>query len=368
LVYALRVTAELAAFSDSYAEARKKFVDAARKAGAKLASYKHPWERGPTGEALYLDVAVLGPGSASKVFVVGSGTHGIEGYSGSAAQRAWLRGRPRLPKDTAVVFLHAHNPWGFAHKTRVTEENVDLNRNFIDFSRPLPVNAGYAELHPQLLTADWNDAAVEAIFARLDAYRERVGEKAFSDAFNGGQYTHADGIFYGGARAQWANTAFRQAIATHLERARNVAFMDLHTGIGPWCEHIYLCFHAEGSPARERARAWWGERAVNLQGVTHKKLATYSGTIIDAVQDMLPEAEVTSIVVEFGTLPRREMQRAGLAQRWLRFEGPRDPVLAARVRREYEAAFYPKDPEWRRAVLEQSRDFIDKGVAGVGSW
>jgi hypothetical protein len=38
------------------------------------------------------------------------------------------------------------------------------------------------------------------------------------------------------------------------------------------------------------------------------------------------------------------------------------------VRREYEAAFYPKDPEWRRAVLEQSRDFIDKGVAGVGSW
>jgi len=358
---------ELAAFSDSYAEARKKFVDAARRAGAKLASYKHPDERGPGGEALFLDVSVLGPGDASNVFVVGSGTHGIEGYSGSAAQRAWLRGRPRLPKDTAVVFFHAQNPWGFAHKTRVTEENVDLNRNFIDFSRPLPANLGYEELHPLIAIRDWNEEAIAGVFAGLDAYREKVGEKAFSDAFNGGQYSRPDGVFFGGVRAQWANNAFRAAVETHLGRARKVGFMDLHTGIGPYLEHIYLCFHAEGSPARERARAWWGERAVNLQGVTHKKLATYSGTIIDAVAEMLPDADVTSIVVEFGTRPRHEMQRASMAQRWMRFEGPRDPVLAAKVRREYEAAFYPADPEWRHAVLAQSKEFIDRGVAGIGS-
>jgi hypothetical protein len=358
---------ELAAFSDTYAEARKKFVDAARRSGAKLASYRHPDQRGPAGEPLFLDVAVLGPGDASRVLVVGSGTHGIEGYPGSAAQRAWLRGRPRLPRDTAVVFFHAQNPWGFAHKTRVTEENVDLNRNFIDFSRAPPLNPGYDELHPAIAIKEWNDASIAGVFARLDAFRERVGEKAFSDAFNGGQYTHADGIFYGGARPQWANNAFRAAVETHLARVRKVAYVDLHTGIGPWCEHVYLCFHAEGSPARERARAWWGERAVNLQGITHKKLASYSGTIIDAFAAMLPQAEVTSVVVEFGTRPRQEMQRASMAQRWMRFEGPRDPVLAAKVRREYEAAFYPAEPEWRQAVLEQSRELIDRGVAGLAS-
>jgi len=38
------------------------------------------------------------------------------------------------------------------------------------------------------------------------------------------------------------------------------------------------------------------------------------------------------------------------------------------VRREYEAAFYPADPEWRKAVLVQSKEFIDRGVAGVGAW
>src|SRR5260221_10676662 len=173
---------ELAAFSDSYAEARKKFVDAARRAGAKIASYQHPDQRGPGGEALYLDVSVLGPGDASRVFVVGSGTHGIEGYSGSAAQRAWLRSRPRLPKDTAVIFFHAHNPWGFAHKTRVTEENVDLNRNFIDFSRPRPVNPGYEEVHPTITPERWNEASVATLFQRLAEFSRLGGEQAFSDA------------------------------------------------------------------------------------------------------------------------------------------------------------------------------------------
>jgi hypothetical protein len=358
---------ELSVFAGSYKEARDNFLRAARRAGAKHQAYHHPTERGPAGEPLYLDVSVLGPGNASNIFVVGCGTHGIEGYSGSAAQCAWLRGRPRLPKDTAVVFFHAQNPWGFAHKTRVTEENVDLNRNFIDFSKPVPANPGYEELHPQLLTQSWDQESIDAIFRRLDAFRERVGEKAFSDAFNGGQYTHADGIFYGGAQPQWANNAYRGAVETHLGRARRVSYLDLHTGIGPYGEHIYLCFHPEGSPARERARAWWGERAVNLAGVTHKALATYNGTIIDAFASLLPDAEVTTIVVEFGTFPRREMQRASLAQRWLRFEGQRDPVHAAKVRRDYETAFYPADPAWRRAVLEQSREFIDRGVKGIGA-
>ena len=347
---------EVAVFADSYREARDKFLRAARRAGAKHQAYRHPSERGPAGEPLFLDVSVLGPGNASRIFVVGSGTHGIEGNSDSAAQCAWMRGRPRLPKDTAVVFFHAQNPWGFAHKTRVTEENVDLNRNFVDFSRPPPANPGYTELHPHLVTETWDEVSIEAVFGRLDAFRERVGEKAFSDAFNGGQYTHADGIFYGGAQPQWANNAFREAVETHLGRARRVAYLDLHTGIGPYGEHIYLCFHPEGSPARERTRAWWGERAVNLQGVTHKALATYNGTIIDAFSGLLPDAEVTAIVVEFGTFPRREMQRAGMAQRWLRFEGHRDPVHAAKIRRDYETAFYPPDPAWRAAVLEQSRE------------
>ena len=359
--------AELDAFSTSYAEARDKFLEAAKQAGAALTHYMLPSEKGPDGGWLFLDVSLLGPAHAPRIVAAASGMHGIEGYPGSAAQIAWLLGRPQLPRDTAVVFFHALNPWGFAHKTRTTEENVDLNRNFIDFAKPLPQNHGYVELHPLLTPRSWDDTTLAEIFRQLDAYRERVGEQAFSDAFNGGQFSHVDGIFYGGSRPQWANGAIRAAIRDHLGQARNVAFLDLHTGIGPYGGHVYLCFHPEGSTARERARAWWGERAVNLEGVTHKKLAAYQGILVEPLGEMLPAAEVTALAIEFGTLPRRDMQRASMAQRWLRFEGARDPVLAARVRREYEAAFYPADPQWREAVLAQSREFIDRGVREIRS-
>jgi hypothetical protein len=265
-----------------------------------------------------------------------------------------------------MVFFHAHNPWGFAHKARGTEENVDLNRNFLDHTKPYPANPGYAEVHPIVTPAEWNDASIAGIFRGLDAVRQRVGEKAFSTAFNGGQYSHGDGIYFGGQREQWANYAFREAVAKHVAHAKHAAIIDLHTGIGPWLEHIYLCFHASGSAARERARAWWGERAVNLAGVTHKALADYQGVLIDAFAAALPKAQVTSIVVEFGTLKREEVQRANMGGRWLRYHGAKNPALARKVHAEFCEAFYPSDPRWRKAALEQSKEILDRGIAGIG--
>jgi len=361
--------ADLSVFSSSYTEAREKFLNAARQAGAYLEHHAHPSARGPHGEALYLDVAVLGRRDAPNVMVVGSGTHGIEGYPGSAAQTAWmLDGRAaRLPAGTAVVFLHGHNPWGFAHCQRVTEENVDLNRNFIDHDVPHPPNAGYEEIHPLISPPCWDEDSIGGVFAALDAFRDKVGEQAFSDAYNGGQYTRPDGFFFGGTRPQWSNTAFRDAVRTHAGHASRAAIIDLHTGIGPWLDHVFLCFHPQGSPAYERARQWWGERAVNRQGSTHKALAVYKGLLIDAFQAELPQAETTAVVIEFGTRSRADMQRANMSLRWLRVHGKDHPEVAAKVQAEYVEAFYPSDPAWRQAVLEQSRVFLDQAVAGIAA-
>lgn len=359
---------EAAAFSGTYLEARGKFVDAARASGARVYEFRHPTLKGPAGEPLCLDVAVAGPEQAERVLVVGSGTHGIEGFAGSAAQTAWLGSgwAKRLPARTAMVFFHAHNPWGFAWKARGTEENVDLNRNFLDHGKPYPENPGYAEVHPVVTPETWDDATQAEVFRRLDELRARLGEKAFSTAFNGGQFSHPDGIYFGGHREQWANYAFREAVVKHVAHAKHAAIVDLHTGIGPWCEHVYLCFHPEGSKARERARAWWGERAVNGAGITHKALADYRGILVDAFAQMLPKAEVTGVVVEFGTLPRVEIQRANMAARWLRYHGERHPGLARKVHAQFCETFYPSDPTWRAAVLEQSAEIFERGLAGIG--
>lgn len=356
-------------FVSAYGQARERFLHAADRVGASVTSYEHAQLRGPSGERLFLDVAVAGDPQASRRLVVVSGTHGIEGYSGSAVQIAWLKrlASAALPRDTAVLLFHAINPWGFAHRQRVTEENVDLNRNFVDHAAAYPANPGYAQLHPLLVPGEWTEQSIARIFSELDAFRARVGEQTFSDAYNGGQYDFADGVFYGGRRAQWSNQTFRLALSRHVAGARSAALIDLHTGIGNWCDHVFLCFHSPGSPAWERARRWWGERAVNRQGSTHKALAVYQGLLVNAFLEELPEVETTATVIEFGTRPRIEMQKASLSLCWLRKYGHLHPALAERIHADYVEAFYPSDPVWRAAVLAQSEGFLDQAVHGLAT-
>jgi hypothetical protein len=85
-----------------------------------------------------------------------SSTHGVEGYCGSGFRwTGWQRlGAAGLPSDTAVVMVHAINPYGFAWTRRVTEEGNDLNRNYVDHSRPYPLNEGYLEIAEWLIPKD----------------------------------------------------------------------------------------------------------------------------------------------------------------------------------------------------------------------
>jgi len=80
------------------------------------------------------------------MLVLISGTHGIEGFAGSACQAGILHAGIELPPDTGLLLVHAINPYGFAWGRRVNEDNVDLNRNFVSHGGSYPANPIYDEL------------------------------------------------------------------------------------------------------------------------------------------------------------------------------------------------------------------------------
>ncbi|TGQ05296.1 DUF2817 domain-containing protein, partial [Mesorhizobium sp. M00.F.Ca.ET.217.01.1.1] len=100
---------------------------------------------------------LLGRRDARKLIVLISGTHGVEGPFGSTCQTDWLgqKNLRRLPDDMAILAIHLIDPWGTAWSRRVNEDNVDLNRNFIDWSAGAPVNNGYAGLHDAVAYREW---------------------------------------------------------------------------------------------------------------------------------------------------------------------------------------------------------------------
>ena len=52
------------------------------------------------------------------------------------------------------LFVHGLNPYGWAHGSRTNENNVDLNRNYLDHAQGHAENPVYAELHELLTVSD----------------------------------------------------------------------------------------------------------------------------------------------------------------------------------------------------------------------
>ena len=166
-------------FSLSYRESRDKFLAAVEQAGASLTSVKHPLQ-GPEGEYLYMDIACLGPDNADNAIVIVAGTHGIEGFCGAGVQTAFLANSSALApfQDIKLVMIHGHNPHGFAWLRRVNEDNVDLNRNYVDFSEAQDPNEYYLEVKDLVLPEAFgedSEAAMQAWIADngVENYRKR---------------------------------------------------------------------------------------------------------------------------------------------------------------------------------------------------
>src|SRR6185437_7676641 len=223
-------------FSADYAAARRRFQSAARGAAVKPVSYLLPDYQGPSGESLTLDVARLGAADAQAALLLIAGTHGVEGLAGSGCLVGLLEDRlyEALPASCCLLLLHAINPYGFAWLRRVNEDGVDLNRNFVDFTQPLPSSEAYERLHDWLVPADWDGETRRAADAALAAHAQQHGMAALQAAVSGGQYTRPQGLFYGGVRETWsARMLFRVLSEVLPATVRRLAVLDLHTGLGP---------------------------------------------------------------------------------------------------------------------------------------
>ena len=366
-------------FSGDYSALRTRFLAAARTAGASLVEYLHPLH-GPDGERLATHVAYLGRNDARKLMVLISGTHGVEGPFGSACQTAWLsQNTPwQLPDDTAVLAIHLINPWGTAWSRRVNEDNVDLNRNFIEWQKAPPKNEPYGALHGALvcsaLEGPDHDAAAEAYEA---AKRQAGGYAGLAPIIEAGQYDFPDGLFYGGDGPVWSNRTLIDILSTFAQQAAEVVVFDLHTGAGPYGYPALLSVAESEHAGLDWGRSIFGPTlSVVVTGANATTdtgiAATATGYVSAAVRTALPKARVLPLVVECGTLDGATVSDAVQADNWLHLFGKVDTPLGGRIKETLRAAFIPEDADWQRTCLAASlrhfdRAFADlKAVGGAG--
>ncbi len=354
-------------FSATYAEARDKFRRAAKAAGGELDSLTHP-ENGPDGGELTTDVAWIGERGASRVLVMISATHGVEGFCGSGAQVDWLsRGEGgRIGADTAVLLIHAINPYGFSWLRRVTHENVDLNRNWIDFSSPLPENSSYDLLSDAICPSDWTDEAQAKSAQTLADFAAQKGFAALQAAVSGGQYRHASGVFYGGQGPTWSRRTQTAIFQTYLGGAEKVAIIDYHTGLGPWGFGEQIVTERSHTPSFQRATSWYGI-AITCPAEGNSTSADIQGDGLVGATALLPNAQVTGIALEVGTQDIIQVLGAVRADAWLHAHGdlasPQGQAIKAQIR----DAFYGDADDWKGMVAGQSLLVTRQALKGLAA-
>lgn len=352
-------------FSACYAQARERFLQAAAQAGLAVASEVHPLA-GRDGEELALDVAVDGPAGAPRLLLVSSGCHGVEGYAGSGVQVAMLRSaawRAFLrQQDVAVAYLHALNPHGFSHGRRATHENIDLNRNFVDFTAPLPRNPGYEALAPLLVPERWPAGAANLL--GLAGHVLRHGLRSAQTAVSAGQYTHPDGLFYGGTAPSWSQQALRRVLRRLGGGVTQLGWIDLHTGLGP--RGVGEAILAGPAASAARARAWWGAGVTSVDDGSSVS-SPLNGLMWQAAVQECPQAAFTGIVLEFGTVPMLQVLQALRADQWLQNHPGARAEHGEAIRRRLREVFEVDAPDWRRRVADQAFDAARRALEGLAA-
>ena len=353
-------------FSNSYSEARTKFRDAVAAWNGTLEVIKHP-SRGMDGQELSTDVAWFGRPEATRVLVLISGTHGVEGYCGSGAQVDWLRrGQAQnLPSNVGVLMIHAINPFGFEWTRRVNEDNVDPNRNWVNFSESLPKNPAYAELAEALCPSEWTDEIEEKTTRYLldwDAAHEEGG--ALQRAVTAGQYTHPLGLFYGGKSPAWSRRTQTAIFEKYLARTQRVGIIDYHTGLGPWGYAERLTVWPSDSPEFKRAAAWYGAAVTSPKSGTSVS-GDITGDSIEGSASLLGHAGVAAIAFEVGTAPVLEVLQALRADAWLHAYGNLQSEQGQRIKAQVRAAFYSETDTWKGMVAGQSLLACRQAIASL---
>ena len=218
-----------------------------------------------------------------------------------------MRTQP-LPPDTALILIHALNPYGFAWCRRVDAQNIDVNRNLMDHDAVAPDNPDYELLHGLLCPQEWSDATRLAGARTLSDFQARHGRTSLENALAKGQRSHDDGLFFGGRGPSWSIQLLRSTLATTVMHADRIILLDVHTGLGSYGGCQLICGIEEGSSRVAAVRRWLGDGALFFGAASgYERMA---GAIDSGIAALLDGIEVTPVTVEFGTLPTLDVLQA----------------------------------------------------------
>ena len=344
-------------FQSTYQEARTAFLNAARAAGARLSHHIPPSLQNHDPE-LAIDVAEWGPDDAEHVLLHISGTHGVEGYTGSAIQTAILEDAFELPPNTKLFMIHALNPYGMAYNRRVNESNVDINRNcFRDESKRGGTPDYYDVIDPVINPTSppgrWNMFYIKAAIAIL-----QHGFQALKQAVAGGQYEYPKGLYYGGDKTEDSVSFLETFVQQRCSQARDLTVIDIHTGLGEYGKELLMIDYKAPQNIDSLCKTYFGKDPFRSErtGIAYEA----SGQLSQGIAALLPDQKVYWFTQEFGTY--HPVRVASALRQENRYHHYGEGLPEHRSKQVLVDTFNPPDLDWRNQVVRRGKDVFQQAL------
>lgn len=325
-------------------------------------------------DGLYIDKILLPASNESKnLIILTTGVHGIEGYIGAVMLDVFFEEiYPTLnTENTGVLIVANVNPYGMKYMRRYNENNVDLNRNFIenwdDFDRSS--NKDYPKvvsfLQPE---GKMGNAFFHEVGFYLSLAKEAVltGADTISDALLTGQYEYPKGVYYGGNGDEKSTAYLKGVFAECLDGSyENIIHIDIHSGYGP--RYNMVIFNSVQDPTtEEEAKAAFGYDYI-IATDSEEFYETFGDTtdfFYRLARSKGSDKELYSTCFEFGTIGDGFLDSIislkftvdENRQHWYPTE---NEITSEMVRQNYLELFYPTEVKWREKTVQDFKDALN---------
>lgn len=363
-------------YKENYETSRQQFLQNVEDLKTTIPNLKHQAHAIPSQitQDLYTDSLYLPPpsGKTDRLLVILSGTHGVEGYVGSALQNIFIKENFWQKRDDnlGILLVHALNPYGFKLNRRVSEANVDLNRNF-DTSTDLfsLKNDGYHVVAPLLnptapAGSGWWDRGIfygKSLLAiaqhSMDSLRRAILK---------GQYDTPQGIYYGGQSFEPQKDLLEKILLNASAGYKQVLLVDIHTGYG---ERGRLHLFADQDPALDDKYLAQVFAGLPLDYDSKEDFYKATGGIVVYGAKLFKDrARYAGIVFEFGTLDSQTTKGSldslyrMVRENQMHQHGSQSPKSQEQIQNQFSDMFNPQDAKWQEAVSQQFREFLSKSL------
>ena len=322
---------------------------------------------------LYIDNIYL-PSSAEKtnLIVLTTGVHGMEGYIGSVMLDVFFEDvYPTInTENTGILIVANVNPYGMKYMRRYNENNVDLNRNFIenweDFdlssNKEYPKVDTFLQPEGKMGNAFWHEVSFYLSLAKEAIF---TGADTISDALLTGQYEYPEGVYYGGNGDEISTTYLKSVFADCIDgEYENIVHIDIHSGYGP--RYNMVIFNSVQDPTTEaEAKVMFGYDYI-IATDSEDFYATFGDTtdyFYRLAKSKNSDKELYSTCFEFGTIGDGFLDSI-LSLKYTVDENrnhwyPTDNTITEEmVRENYYELFYPTETEWRQKTIVDFKDAI----------